>query len=87
MKSILIALVMASSPAFAQNQMMSAHDEPVVDYISWCDGNKVMGQDTAGNMYVRRVCEETHEECRTTSRYSMHRVIVTATCVDAPIHM
>lgn len=85
MKSVLVMALLATSPAMAVSYGGGSGifaNEPVVQYISWCDGNSVIGQDKEGNLYVRANCDEGGLECKTTQMYRHQRSIVTASCVE-----
>ncbi|MDG0818081.1 hypothetical protein [Bdellovibrio svalbardensis] len=79
MKSLIAALVLVASPAFAAYS--SSPNEPELQYLSWCENNTVMGADAQGNVHVRYTCNE-QQTCQTMSRYQIGRVIVIGTCVD-----
>ena len=54
--------------------------EPVVNYISWCDGNSVIGQDQRGELYVRANCGDLGLQCKASQRYVGQTQIATAVC-------
>jgi hypothetical protein len=83
MKSMIaaFALVMAAVPAMAADTFTSAfNDDMQIDYLSWCEGNKVMGQNEAGKPYVRANCEDQGLVCKTYNAYQFNRVIYSAAC-------
>lgn len=81
MKSILVMALFASVPAMA---LASGYDseESVVNYISWCDGNSVIAQDSQGNLFVRANCDDQGLQCKTIESYRSFGSTVTASCVQ-----
>lgn len=81
MKSIMMMLILASAPAMAVTMLEGYGDQPVVDYISWCDGNSVVGQDQKGDLYIRANCDEAGLQCKTSQVYRNQGSVVYASCV------
>lgn len=75
-------LVLAATPAFAQNQF-SSYDDYQVTILSWCEGNNVMAEDSSGNPYVVRNCDEKGQVCRVYDSYRRWGVTYAAIC-EAP---
>ncbi|MDG0815793.1 hypothetical protein [Bdellovibrio svalbardensis] len=81
MKSVIFALVLSASPAFAAYGVDSSYnDDYQVDFISWCDQNNVMGQTTEGQVYVRENCSEKNMKCLAIKSGRFNHVLYTATC-------
>lgn len=83
MKSMIaaFALVMTAVPAMAYDTFTSGiRDDLAIDYLSWCEGNKVMAQTQFGKNYVRFNCEDQGLVCKTYDAYQFNRVIYSAAC-------
>lgn len=81
MKSILMLALFAATPAMA---LISGdnNSEMAVDYLSWCDGNNVIGQDSQGQLFVSANCTDLGLTCKASEpMYRAQRMIMTATCV------
>lgn len=86
MKSMIaaVALVLCAAPAMAQDQVVSyINDNYPVDFLSWCDGNKVVAQNPEGKIYVRANCEEAGLVCKVYDAYRFGGVTYTANCEKA----
>jgi len=80
MKSILMLAVLAAAPAMAMNS--GDNDvQPETTYLSWCDSNNVIAQDSKGQLYVRANCNDSGLICKTTEVYRGQGSVVSATCV------
>lgn len=79
MKSLIIALVLAASPAFAAN-VDAGGEELEVSYISWCEGSKVMGSFPNQETFIKFDCQDTRKVCKETQLYRMGRMVVLAAC-------
>lgn len=81
MKSILMLALLATIPAMA----LTAGDnnsEMAVDYLSWCDGNSVVAQDSQGQLFVSANCTDLGLTCKASEpMHRAQRMIMTATCV------
>lgn len=77
-------LVAATIPAMAFDGARSGiNDDLFFDYLSWCEGNKVMASTQSGQPYMRFNCEDQGLVCKTfdVSRfYGQNRVIYSAAC-------
>jgi hypothetical protein len=82
MKLTLIAMIFAAVPAMAISPNGEDQEQPEVDYISWCDGNSVIGQDSKGQLYVAANCTDSGLKCKATQIYRVKRSIVSAACVQ-----
>lgn len=80
MKSMIMMLLLSSAPAMAVS-FGEGSAEPVVNYLSWCDGNSVVAQDAQGDLYIRANCDEGGLQCKTTQVYRNQGSVVSATCV------
>lgn len=75
------ALVMAAIPAMAVDGFSTTvRDEMQIDFLSWCEGNKVMAQTQNGTPYVRFNCADEGKVCKVYDAYQMNRVIYSAAC-------
>ena len=85
MKSFAFFMLLVSSVSFAQyseNSITREYDEYNVEYLAWCDQNKVMTQNNKGETRVLADCSSNNTVCRT---YHIYRHfgpghIVTAAC-------
>lgn len=76
-----IALVMMTTPALARDGFASSfRDGMQIDFLSWCDGNKVVAQTEEGKLYVRYNCEDQGKVCKVYDAYQMGRVLYSAAC-------
>lgn len=83
MKSLFAVLMLVSSSAFASDVISSRpQDELYIDFISWCDSNNVMGQDSKGQNYVKINCSEYGQTCRQTVTHRHNRTLYFAACSD-----
>lgn len=85
MKSVFALLMLVSTSAFATpSEVVSSRisDEYYVDFISWCDSNNVMGQDSQGQTYVKFNCSEYAQTCRQTVTHRHNRTLYFAACSD-----
>ncbi len=84
MKSIIAALLLFAGPAMAQvsqDEVISSRpDDYMVEFLSWCENNNVMGEDAQGNTVVRLNCSEQNQICRPGSIFRLNRTIYFATC-------
>ena len=80
MKTLIAAFVLLASPAFAYFQEGST-SEPDIHYLSWCDGNNVVAENSQGQLIVRAACTE-RQTCQTFTRYQIDRAIVIGSCID-----
>ena len=80
MKSFLMMIVLAATPAMAMSYGEGNSQQPEVEYLSWCDGNNVMSEDSQGQVSIRDNCSNAGLVCRATQIYRMHRTLVSATC-------
>lgn len=87
MKSLILALLLVSGSAIAQASQEAAlgfePSEHQVQYLSWCEDNKVMTLARDGQLSVLANCSETGLTCKTLESYRGFGVIVTATCQAA----
>ncbi len=81
MKLLIVALVLAASPAFAVT-LGGGSDELEVSYISWCQGSKVMGLFDNQEAYTKFDCADTNKTCKETQLFRMGRMIVLASCSE-----
>jgi len=83
MKTIMMMLVLVSAaPVMAIDLGEGRSSEPVVNYLSWCDGNSVIAQDAKGDLYVRANCDDAGLKCKATQVYKELGSQVTAACVQ-----
>lgn len=76
-----IALVLGSASAMAQDKVVSmTYDNYPVEFLSWCDGNKVVAQNPEGKLYVRANCEEAGLVCKVYDAYRFGSVFYSANC-------
>ena len=83
MKSMIaaIALVMTAAPALAVDGFTTSfRDDMQIDYLSWCEGSKVMAQTQEGKNYVRFNCADEGKVCKVYDAYQFGRVIYSAAC-------
>jgi hypothetical protein len=82
MKTMMMMLVLVSAaPVLAMELSEGGSSAPVVSYVSWCDGNSVIGQDAKGDLYVRANCDDAGLKCKATQTYRETGSQVTAACV------
>ncbi|AHZ86101.1 hypothetical protein AB1A81_02255 [Bdellovibrio bacteriovorus] len=83
MKTVFAVLMLVSGSAFASEVNYSRpQDELYIDFISWCDSNNVMGQDSQGQTYVKFNCSEYGQTCRQTVTHRHNRTLYFAACSD-----
>ncbi|WP_374077427.1 hypothetical protein [Bdellovibrio bacteriovorus] len=87
MKSLIVALMLIAGPAMAQIELdeavSSRPDDYQVDILSWCEDNKVMGQNySTGAVELRADCSTQGLTCKTYNIFRMNRSIYTAACVQ-----
>ncbi|KYG67123.1 hypothetical protein AZI86_08925 [Bdellovibrio bacteriovorus] len=83
MKSLIaaIALVMTAAPALASDGFTTAfRDDMQIDFLSWCEGTKVMAQTQEGKPYERFNCADEGKVCKVYDAYQFGRVIYSAAC-------
>lgn len=87
MKLLFSSLLFLASPLMAHavssistNAALAPYEEVPVDYISWCEDNKVMQTNQNGDVIVRADCTELRRTCKTSEYYRHARYIVTAMC-------
>jgi len=81
MKSILMLAVFACAPMMALAYGDSS-EQQMPQFISWCDGDNVIGQNSQGQLVIRAQCATQGLECKATETYRQNGSTVTATCVD-----
>jgi hypothetical protein len=80
MKYVFLAMIFAATPVLAIGYGDGDFEQPAVDYLSWCDGNNVIGQDSEGQLHVLAVCSDSHLKCKATQVFRLNKSIVTAAC-------
>ena len=84
MKSVIlaIALVLSSTAAMAQNRVVfgGMKDDLRLEFLSWCEGNKVMAENEEGKNYVRTNCEDQGQVCKVYDAYKFGTVLYSAAC-------
>lgn len=87
MKSLMVAMMLVAGPLMANafsnasiDAAMAPREEIEVDYISWCEDNKVMATNKAGDVIVRADCTEHGRACKATQSYRGYKYVVTAMC-------
>jgi|GEM_PF-1216881 len=85
MKTMIAALLLIAGPAMAQvsvDEVASSrvYDQLDVEFLSWCENNNVMAQDSKGQVTVRANCSQKNEVCRTYHTYHHHYTVVSAIC-------
>lgn len=81
MKSVIIALLMVSGPAMAGFSALDAD----IQYISWCEDNKVTALDDAGKYVVKADCTTEGLVCKGKPYYlGEGRSFFAASCQKAP---
>lgn len=81
MKSLFMTVLLAAAPAMAMIDGNQEQDQSSVDYVSWCDNNNVIGQNSEGELELRANCTDAGLTCKTTQIYRLRRSIVSASCV------
>lgn len=74
---LFMTLFLVSASAFAQFDDMND-----VEYVSWCQDNKIMNQTSSGANFIVFDCSEEEKVCRHFQRRLGHRLLVTAACID-----
>ncbi|MBV2168946.1 MAG: hypothetical protein KUL82_09580 [Bdellovibrio sp.] len=84
MKTLIAALLfVVAGPAMAQENGLSSQSEDfTVDFISWCENNSVMMQNSDGSVYERANCSDQGLSCKTFQMHRLHKTIYTAACVE-----
>lgn len=77
-----LASLLIGGVASAQNETRIIPIDGDVIYLSWCDDNKVVSQDSNGLDQVRSDCTALGLECRSQHIVRMHQVIIIASCVN-----
>ncbi len=88
MKAIFCSLVLllTASSAFAVNFDDGSGDNVRLEYISWCNGTQVIGQNSHNESYVKYDCAETQKVCKEQSFFRLERVVVMASCFEKTNH-
>jgi len=82
MKTVVMMLVFVSgSAAMAWDYIEGTADQVPATYLSWCDHNSVIAQDSNGNLFVRANCSESGLQCKTSQIYRAQGSVVSASCV------
>ncbi len=79
MKAAFVLVALIANQSWALSEFESSDGDPV--YLSWCEKNKVMSEDTAGNIRVVANCEEKNQVCKPVSFYRGYHWVYSATCV------
>lgn len=84
MKSLIVALMLVSGSAMAQSDLNAyrSQDDFSVTYLSWCEKNNVMAQDSQGNVYVRANCSDQGLTCKAVSSYRGNSTVYAAACSE-----
>ncbi|MEK2644123.1 hypothetical protein [Bdellovibrio sp. BCCA] len=88
MKAFIVAMMLVAGPAMAQinvqdETISSRPDDFEVEFLSWCEDNKVMGQNySTGAVELRADCSPQGLTCKTYNIFRMNRSIFTAACVE-----
>ncbi|MFP5520595.1 MAG: hypothetical protein ACLGGX_11875 [Bdellovibrionia bacterium] len=80
-KMIVAVLVLASSVAAQANDYSLNMADEVVDYLSWCDQNKVVSMDDKGQMQVKADCSDEGLSCKTIQRRTVNGTYYYGACV------
>ncbi|NUN07073.1 MAG: hypothetical protein HUU57_15095 [Bdellovibrio sp.] len=82
MKAFIVSmmLVAGATVANAASYVESVGGDQEVEYLTWCQGNTVVGLTEKGDVYAVANCEEQALVCKTTKRYFSAKTLVTASC-------
>lgn len=85
MKKFIAAMMLIAGPAMAQIELdeavSSRPDDYQVDILSWCEDNKVMGQNySTGAVELRADCSTQNLVCKSYEMFRLNRTIFTAAC-------
>lgn len=86
MKSLVMILLIAS----ASTAMAARNNDPSQEIHvpatsgSWCEGDKVMGQDREGNIKLLADCGKAGFVCKIAHGYQPRAYVMTAVCAPAP---
>ena len=83
MKSMIVAMALTLSAGSVMAQDMSVFSyrgDVEVDFLSWCDGDKVVAQNQEGKLYVRANCEDKGQTCKVYETRRLSRAMYTANC-------
>lgn len=82
MKSILMMVALATTAPAMALTLGGGDQEVPTTYLSWCDGNAVIGQNDQGDLVVRANCSEQGKVCKSSLTYQEYGYVQSATCVD-----
>lgn len=83
MKSLaLLAVIFGSTVAMAQQQKAPIQmiDEPIVEYVSWCEDNKVVYENEKGEILVQADCNQYQSKCTMIQKSRFHLTQYFAYC-------
>lgn len=83
MKAIILVLaVFASTAALAQQKapIQQIDDEPQIQYISWCEDNKVVFENEKQQLIVQADCNQYQMTCTLMSKSRLHLTQFFAYC-------
>ena len=82
MKAFIVSMmvVAAATVANAASFVESADGAQEVEYITWCQGNTVVGLTEKGEIYAVANCEEQALVCKTTKKPLVGKTVVSASC-------
>lgn len=75
---VVLAASLMSLSAFAGHP----DDDFRIEFLSWCEGDKVMQYNDKGEVVLRFDCAETQQSCRTYQMTRWYTTTVVAACVE-----
>lgn len=81
----LLGMLLGALTAQASEELLSRYqsDETAVTYLSWCQNNIVLAQDSKGEVFELANCSEQNLKCTTSEVYRSVGKVVTASCQKA----
>ena len=82
MKAFIVSMlvVAGATVANAASFVESVGGDQEVEYVTWCQGNTVVGLTEKGEVYAVANCEDQALVCKTTKRPLIGKTVISAAC-------
>lgn len=80
MKAVFVLAALLANQSWALSEIESSDGDPI--YLSWCEKNKVMNEDSEGNIRLVANCAAQNQICKPVSFYRGYHWVYTATCAN-----
>ena len=81
MKAFIVSMMVVAGATVANAaSFVESNGAQEVEYITWCQGNTVVGLTEKGDVYAVANCDEQALVCKTTKKPLVGKTVVSASC-------